>query len=62
MDQVGLCGTDVHIHHGDLNAVFPLTPGHEVVGTIDQLGEGVEAFTVGEQVTVNPNVPCGRCS
>jgi D-arabinitol dehydrogenase (NADP+) len=62
VDQVGLCGTDVHIHHGDFNAVFPLTPGHEVVGTIDQLGRGVETFTVGEQVTVNPNVPCGRCS
>ena len=27
--QVGVCGTDVHIHHGDFGAVFPLTPGHE---------------------------------
>ena len=62
VDQVGLCGTDLHIHHGDFNAVFPLTPGHEVVGTIDQLGKGVDTFVVGEQVTVNPNVPCGRCS
>ena len=54
--QVGVCGTDVHIHHGDFGAVFPLTPGHELVGTIDALGEGTRRFAVGEQVTVNPNV------
>ena len=59
--QVGVCGTDVHIHHGDFGAVFPLTPGHELVGTIDALGEGTGRFAVGEQVTVNPNVYCGRC-
>jgi len=61
VDQVGVCGTDVHIHHGDFGAVFPLTPGHELVGTIDALGEGAGRFAVGEQVTVNPNVYCGRC-
>jgi D-arabinitol dehydrogenase (NADP+) len=61
VDQVGVCGTDVHIHHGDFNAVFPLIPGHELVGVIDELGEGVTRFKVGEQVTVNPNVYCGYC-
>jgi len=61
VDQVGVCGTDVHIHHGDFGAVFPLTPGHELVGTIDALGEGAGRFAVGEQVTVNPNVYCGTC-
>jgi D-arabinitol dehydrogenase (NADP+) len=59
--QVGVCGTDVHIHHGDFGAVFPLTPGHELVGTVDALGEGTGRFAVGEQVTVNPNVYCGTC-
>ena len=59
--QVGVCGTDVHIHHGDFGAVFPLTPGHELVGTIDALAEGTGRFAVGEQVTVNPNVYCGTC-
>ncbi len=59
--QVGVCGTDLHIHHGDFNAAFPLIPGHELVGTIDALGEGVEGFAVGGQVTVNPNIYCGRC-
>ncbi len=61
VNQVGVCGTDVHIHHGDFGAVFPLTPGHELVGTIDALGEGTGRFAVGEQVTVNPNVYCGTC-
>lgn len=61
IDQVGLCGTDLHIHHGDFNAVFPLIPGHELVGVVDALGDGVDRFSVGEQVTVNPNVFCGHC-
>ena len=59
--QVGLCGTDVHIHNGDFNAVFPLIPGHELVGTVDVLGSEVSGFHVGEQVTVNPNIYCGKC-
>ena len=59
--QVGVCGTDVHIHHGDFQAVFPLIPGHELVGTVDALGEGVTRFALGEQVSVNPNVYCGTC-
>jgi D-arabinitol dehydrogenase (NADP+) len=61
VDQIGICGTDLHIHEGDFNAVFPLIPGHELVGAVDRLGEGVERFRLGEQVTVNPNVHCGLC-
>ena len=61
VEQVGVCGTDLHIHEGDFNAVFPLIPGHELVGVIDQLGKGVTRFDLGEQVTVNPNVYCGYC-
>src|SRR4051812_664315 len=62
VDQVGVCGTDLHIHEGDFNAVFPLIPGHELVGVVDRLGDGVTGLGVGEQVTVNPNVNCGHCS
>jgi D-arabinitol dehydrogenase (NADP+) len=61
VDQVGMCGTDLHIHEGDFNAVFPLIPGHELVGVVDEAGEGVTRFRAGEQVTVNPNVYCGHC-
>jgi D-arabinitol dehydrogenase (NADP+) len=62
VDQVGVCGTDLHIHEGDFNAVFPLIPGHELVGVVDQVGADVARFRAGEQVTVNPNVYCGHCS
>src|SRR3982750_2345503 len=61
VDQVGVCGTDLHIHEGDFNAVFPLIPGHELVGVVDQLGDGGTRFRLGGQVTVNPNVHCGLC-
>jgi D-arabinitol dehydrogenase (NADP+) len=61
VDQVGVCGTDLHIHEGDFNAVFPLIPGHELFGVVDQLGDGATRFQLGEQVTVNPNVYCGHC-
>jgi D-arabinitol dehydrogenase (NADP+) len=61
VDQVGVCGTDLHIHEGDFNAVFPLIPGHELVGAVDRVGGGASRFHVGEQVTVNPNVYCGQC-
>ncbi|GAA2011422.1 zinc-dependent alcohol dehydrogenase family protein [Nakamurella flavida] len=60
--QVGVCGTDQHIHHGEFGAKFPLIPGHEVVGTVAEIGAGVTRVTVGQQVAVNPNIPCRSCS
>jgi D-arabinitol dehydrogenase (NADP+) len=59
--RVGVCGTDLHIHEGEFGAVFPLIPGHELVGVVDELGAGVTRFRIGEQVTVNPNVYCAQC-
>lgn len=59
--QVGVCGTDLHIHKGEFIAEFPLTPGHEAVGTIDALGSAVTGLRVGQQVVINPNVYCQRC-
>ena len=59
--QTGVCGTDLHIHEGDFYAAFPLIPGHEIVGTVAGVGDGVTDFQVGERVTVNPNINCGYC-
>ena len=59
--QVGICGTDLHIHNGDFFAAFPLIPGHELVGVVESVGAGVTRVRVGEQVSVNPNVSCGLC-
>jgi D-arabinitol dehydrogenase (NADP+) len=59
--QTGICGTDLHIHNGKFFAEFPFTPGHELIGPVDALGDGTEGFRVGEYVSVNPNMNCGHC-
>lgn len=59
--QTGVCGTDVHLHHGTYIGVYPLTPGHETVGEIDEVGTEVSRFRPGQWVTVNPNIYCGHC-
>jgi D-arabinitol dehydrogenase (NADP+) len=59
--QTGVCGTDVHLHHGTYIGVYPLTPGHETVGEIDVVGKEVTRFSPGQWVTVNPNIYCGHC-
>ena len=53
---VGVCGTDVHIYHGmmDKRVNIPETIGHEMSGTIDAVGKGVEGFKVGDKIVVRP--------
>lgn len=49
----GICGTDrAFVNGGFPNMSWPLTPGHEIAGTIAELGEGVEGFAVGDRVAV----------
>ena len=52
----GVCGTDVHIFHGmmDKRVDIPQIIGHEMSGTIDAIGEGVDGFEIGGKVTVRP--------
>lgn len=59
MAYVGVCGTDVHIYHGKMDARVkpPQIIGHEVSGVIEALGEGVTGWKVGENVTVRPLNP-----
>ena len=57
----GLCGTDLHIFAGEVNYVYPIVPGHEVVGTIVELGDGVVGLSPGMPVAFDPNIPCGQC-
>ena len=46
-------GADLHIVDGDLHeAAYPITPGHEIVGTVVAHGPGVEGFAEGERVGV----------
>ena len=59
----GICGTDLHIFHGDMDARVPkpLVPGHEMSGRIAECGSAVTGFEVGQPVTVMPIVSCGDC-
>lgn len=59
--QVGICGTDFHIFEGEFLSPYPLIPGHEFSGTISEVGDGVEGFRVGDRVTADPSLFCGRC-
>lgn len=62
VELAGVCGTDLHVHDGSFFADFPLTPGHEPVGVIDAIGEGVEGFRVGQRIVANGVGGCGNCS
>ena len=58
----GICGSDVHILHGkNPFVVYPRVIGHEFVGRIDAVGEGVDHARIGELVAVDPVISCGRC-
>jgi 2-desacetyl-2-hydroxyethyl bacteriochlorophyllide A dehydrogenase len=59
----GLCGTDVHIAHGEFPpAPYPLIPGHEFAGVVVERGAGVESPVLGSRVAVDPTLPCGHCA
>ncbi len=57
----GVCGTDLHIYHGEYEANYPLIPGHEFSGIVKSVGENVQRYQAGERVTADPNIPCNRC-
>ncbi|RPK07886.1 zinc-dependent alcohol dehydrogenase family protein [Priestia endophytica] len=59
--NVGICGTDVHIFKGEFLSPYPIIPGHEFSGVIDQVGEGVTEWKVGDRVTADPSLFCGEC-
>jgi 2-desacetyl-2-hydroxyethyl bacteriochlorophyllide A dehydrogenase len=63
VDSCGVCGTDLHIVDGDYPAAtLPLTPGHEIAGTIVAAGSLVTGHAEGSFVVVDPVVACGYCS
>jgi threonine dehydrogenase-like Zn-dependent dehydrogenase len=69
VDAIAVCATDIEIlRHGTpamIDGELPFhkgfTPGHEYMGTIVQLGPGVDEFAVGERITVEVHAGCGRC-
>lgn len=61
IEACGVCGTDRHLFHGEFPCRPPVTPGHEFSGIIEAVGSGVSGFSVGDRVTGDPNIACGRC-
>jgi L-iditol 2-dehydrogenase len=62
--SASICGTDLRIFHGNHRKYPPGTvriPGHEVVGTIAELGSEVSDHFIGERVFCAPNTGCGHC-
>lgn len=59
----GICRTDLHVVDGELkNPKLPLIPGHQIIGTIEQIGTAVRGFTIGQRVGVPwLGGSCGTC-
>ncbi|HID95048.1 MAG TPA: alcohol dehydrogenase [Candidatus Latescibacteria bacterium] len=57
-----VCGTDVRIYyHGQRNVHPPHIIGHEIAGTIEELGTGVSGYDIGDRVILVTSVGCGKC-
>jgi threonine 3-dehydrogenase len=63
--KTSICGTDVHINKWDQWASRTIKPpliiGHEYVGTVADVGEGVQGFELGQLVTGEGHIVCGHC-
>lgn len=71
---VGVCHSDLHLWEGgydtgdgfmkvtDRGVKFPVIPGHEIVGTVTEIGSSVQGISVGDNVLVYPWIGCGICS
>ncbi|WP_305988189.1 zinc-binding dehydrogenase [Roseibium sp. MMSF_3544] len=69
VDAVAICATDLEILHYGSPALVQggapfnknFTPGHEYMGTVVGLGDGVDEFEIGDRVTVEIHAGCGQC-
>lgn len=63
--KTAICGTDMHIYNWDewsQNTIpVPMTVGHEFVGVIESIGEGVSGFEIGDRVSGEGHITCGHC-
>lgn len=64
IEYAGICHSDIHTIQGDWGPrQYPLVPGHEIVGRVEAVGEGVAGFKVGERVGVGCFInSCAECS
>jgi propanol-preferring alcohol dehydrogenase len=72
--STGVCHSDLHLWKGgydtgdgfmkvtDRGVKFPVTPGHEVVGSVEEIGDSVQGVSIGDLVLVYPWIGCGECA
>ena len=67
VEMAGICGTDVHLWLGQLPIPLPVIMGHETVGRIELLGEGLikdfrgETLAIGDRIVWASSITCGEC-
>lgn len=62
VERIGLCGSDMQMYHGKHKYIqFPIIPGHEAAGVIEQTGSEVTDYKPGDKVVMQPQVTCGEC-
>ncbi|HID90838.1 TPA: alcohol dehydrogenase [Candidatus Bathyarchaeota archaeon] len=58
----GICGSEIHAYLGRHPfTTLPIVPGHECSGVVADVGKDVSGLSVGQRVTVIPQITCGRC-
>jgi L-idonate 5-dehydrogenase len=62
----GICGSDIHYFRDgycvNFKPKYPFALGHEFSGVIHSVGEGVAGLSVGDEVAIDPSMPCGYCN
>ncbi len=62
MKIIGVCGSDIHVNHGKHPYTkYPVVQGHEVSAVVEEVGSLVTNVEVGDRVTIQPQVVCGKC-
>lgn len=62
VERIGVCGSDVHVFHGlHPYTSYPVVQGHEIGGTISEVGTAVRDLEAGDVVTFLPQIVCGSC-
>ena len=62
----GICGSDLHyFNHGFCGRFVPKRPfalGHEFSGIVREVGSNVQSLSIGDEIAVDPSMPCGSCN